>query len=166
MKLKSPHLLLVGNPQKLIVNVEHLISARACTQLRREIDRNVKALFLLGEQHFRFAQTISPLQWRHKVSRLYYGAYNADRAVRLKVDGSFSTDGTDHKNVGQVPPDFPNHAEYANRIKVLREDRNLADYSHDSVESDLIISLVEADSLVADFFEDARRYIKMLGVKL
>lgn len=166
MKLKTPHLLLVGNPQRLIANVEHLISVRACAQLKHEIDRNVKALFSLGEQHFQFAQTLPPLYWRHKISRLYYGAYNVDRAVRLKLDGSYSTDGTDHKNIGQLPAKFPDQAKYANQLKVLREDRNLADYSHDSVENDLIISVGDANSLVADFFRDARGYLKTLGVKL
>jgi hypothetical protein len=85
MKLKSPHLLLVGNPQRLIANVEHLISVRACTQLKHEIDRNVKALFILGEQHFQFAQTLPPLYWRHKIStKLKWGRVNisSSRAVR------------------------------------------------------------------------------------
>jgi hypothetical protein len=86
---------------------------------------------------FSFAARQNNRWWRQKISRLYYGAYNVSRAVRLCVSGEFSDDSTDHKRIGDLPADFPNQALYKNRLNSLRDDRNLCDYDHTARAADL-----------------------------
>lgn len=166
-KLKSPHLLLASsNPQKLRANIAHIITRTSLQRIDGELDRNVIALFRLGESHYAFARSLQVNEWRQKISRFYYGAYNVQRAIRLKVEGAFSTDSTDHKVIGQLPDTFPNRATYGNQLTTLREDRNLADYSHDSTSTDLVISVADAETLVFDFIQDSRAFLLSLGLTL
>src|SRR4051812_41081540 len=103
-RLKEPSILLAAsNCQRLLRNVEYVLDAAAIKVLQREIDRNVVSLFQLGDGHLRFAKTIPAVEWRQKISRLYYAAYNVRRAVALHFGGHYSTDSTDHKNVGELP---------------------------------------------------------------
>jgi hypothetical protein len=166
-KLKEPSILLAGsNCQKLIRNVAYVLDEAALRLLRNEIDRNVVALFRLGEEHMGFAQTISAKLWRQRVSRSYYAALNLKRSVTLNHSGEFSTDVSDHKNIGDLPPGFPNANTYSTRLTNLRDDRNIADYSHLSTESDLIISSADAQALVAAFCGHAREYLQGRGILL
>jgi hypothetical protein len=66
--------------------------------------------------------------WRTLVSRAYYAAYNASKAVRLYVYGFTANDASDHKNVGELPDDFPTHAQWTSKLIDMRFDRNVADY--------------------------------------
>lgn len=164
--VKAPHILLAsGNPQKLVKNIEHLISQRAVNALHQEIRRNVVGLFRLGEEHFSFASATPHTQWRQIISRTYYGAYNVARSVRLHHAGIYSTDSSDHKKIGELPSVFPNRNTYSNRLSVLRDDRNLCDYDHAAGENELVITVPDALTLVRGFIADARSYLRQTGVR-
>ena len=140
MSLKSPHILLAaGNLNKLKINLVNVIDDTAIHAIEDEINKNVAKLYLLGKSHYSFAIRQNNRSWRQKVSRLYYGAYNASRAVRLCVTGEYSADSGDHKKIGNLPDGFPNRATYSNRLSTLRDDRNLCDYDHTVNCSDLSI---------------------------
>jgi hypothetical protein len=146
MALKSPHILLAaGNLQKLKLNLVNVIDDNAIKAIEAEICGNAAKLYLLGKQHYVFAIKQNKNAWRQKISRLYYGAYNVSRAVRLCVSGEYSTDAGDHKKIGSLPSDFPNQAIYSNRLTALRDDRNLCDYDHTARCADL--SILVADSV-------------------
>ena len=164
--MKSPHLRLAsGNPQKLVRNIEHLISQRAVNALNREIRSNVAGLFRLGEGHFSFAEGLALTEWRQIVSRSYYGAYNVARSIRLHHAGLYLTDSSDHKKIGDLPDGFPNRNTYTNRLSILREDRNLCDYDHAADETELVIAVPDALNLVRDFIADARAHLRRNGVR-
>jgi hypothetical protein len=114
--VKTPHLLLAAaNPRKLKNNLVNVIDPRALGAIETEICANVAQLYVLGRHHYLFAVRQNNRAWRQKISRLYYGAYNASRAVRLCVSGDFSEDSSDHRKIGDLPDDFPNQAAYKNR---------------------------------------------------
>jgi len=165
--LKSPHILLAAsNVRKMLENIRHLLDPNAVQLLVNEINRNGIGLFRLGHQHYRFAVQIDFRFWRQKVSRLYYSVYNVRRAVVLIQNGVYNTDLSDHKNVGELPADFPNRETYTRRFTDLRNDRNLADYSHDASKKDLVISPSEAEDLARQFLKDARSYLRVRGVRV
>lgn len=125
-----------------------------------EVRTNVVQLFGLGEQHLEFAKAIPVIQWRQVVSRSYYGAYSVSKAVRLAVRGQYSRDVKDHEKVGELPDDFPDTSTYANRLRLLRDDRNLCDYDHTVVEGDLGSRGADTLTLVANFALHARGYLR------
>jgi hypothetical protein len=86
------------------------------------------------------------------------------RAVRLCVNGEYSIDSSDHKRIEVLPDDFPNRNRYANRLGVLRDDRNLCDYDHTAKLTDLVVNVSDAAELVQQFLKDAHRYLKQRGV--
>lgn len=160
-----PHLLLAAsNPLKMIQNLNHLLDAHELAKLTTELDRHVTALFALGEGHFNFATTISNTEWRQKISRLYYAVYNVRRAVVLKNSGGFSTDSSDHRNVDQLPDAVANRQAHIVSLRDLREDRNLADYSHHADASDLVISPNEAMTFATGFLTDCRQFLLLHGL--
>lgn len=158
--LTAPHLLLAaGNPLRMIQNLNHLLTAAEIRKITAELDRNVIALFALGEEHFNFAAGIGNADWRQKISRLYYAVYNVRRAISLKSSGAFSTDSSDHKNVEQLPDGLNNREAHIVKLRDLREDRNLADYSHLAQESDLVISHQDAQAFATLFIADCRQFL-------
>jgi hypothetical protein len=163
--MKTPHLLRAsGNVRMMKENLINIISRNALSAIQSEINRNVKQLFALGMSHYNFAVRQNNRSWRQKVSRLYYASYNVSRAVRLCEDGEFSTEVADHKKVGSLPDRFPNKSSYANRLSILREDRNLCDYDHTCLIGDLVTSVPDAIVLVEEFLRDARTYIRGKGI--
>ena len=150
----------------MIKNLKGVLEDVALAKIQIEIDTNVQALLNLGESHYNFAKTIDNTEWRQKISRLYYAAYNVRRAVSLRHDGSFSTDTSDHANVEKVPDDFEDYAIYRSKLKNLRDDRNLADYSHLAKDSDLLINVVDAEVLVGNYIQHAKNFLSQLGMKL
>jgi len=150
----------------MLENLRHILDTKACNVIQHEIDKNVKALFGLGEEHFRFAKQTQKKLWRQRISRLYYGAYNVRRAVELHTEGIYRTDASDHKNMHNIPDTFPNQDKYKSRLVNLRDDRNLADYDHDAGEPDLILTQDTAETLVADFIKDARDFLENRGVNV
>ena len=122
--MKSPHLLRAGaNVRKLKENLVNVVDAAAISAIDTEICTNVAQLYALGQGHYYFAIRQNNRSWRQKISRLYYAAYNVSRAVRLCVNGEYSTDSSDHRKIETLPDDFPNWNKYANRLGALREDR-------------------------------------------
>jgi hypothetical protein len=164
--LRTPHILRASsNVRKLRENISHILDEGALGRIDSEIQRNVKQIFALGENHYQFGQQHSA-NWRQAVSRSYYGAYNVSRAIRLFVSGAFSTDVKEHQKFHDLPDDFPKRSTYANQLKILREDRNLCDYDHTAEEGDLIIGLAESLGLVAEFIVDARSYLRGRGMNV
>lgn len=165
--LKAPHLLLAApNPNKLISNLSHILLPTELAKITVELDRNVTQLFALGTSHYNFATRLSTRNWRQKVSRLYYGVYNVRRAVALKDEGLFSSDSSDHKAVDHLPDSLPNRAGHSSNLKVLRDDRNLADYSHAATAADLVMTLADAQAFAASFIGDCRIFLRSQGLSL
>lgn len=113
----------------MIKNLAGILDKPELEKIRNEINSNVIGLYRLGESHFAFAKSIKAGEWRQKISRLYYAAYNVKRAVSLKHDGSYTTDSTDHQKVDLLPETLVKHALYKVKLKNFRDDRNLADYT-------------------------------------
>lgn len=165
--LKEPHVLLAsGNPRKLIRNLTHILSPLELQKIEDELDRNVLCLYSLGLEHYNFAIEINNAEWRQSISRLYYAAYNVKRSISLKHDGAFSTDSGDHMKIDALPDDFENIGTYKSRLKSLRDDRNLSDYSHLAVEADLLYSVADSRSLVTSFLQDAKKFLLDNGVNV
>lgn len=165
--LSPPHLLLAStNPMKMIRNLDHLLSKQELKKLTDDLDRNVVQLFELGVSHFKFAAPLTDADWRQKISRLYYAVYNIRRAVMLKDSGAFSTESSDHKTVDQLPDKIRNKELHITKLRELREDRNLADYSHLAVITDLVISPTDALTFSIQFIDDCRQFLLTSGVAL
>lgn len=163
----EPHLLLASsNPLRLIANLRDIVDVNALASIEARLNQECRLLFDLGNGHFAFAGALSRTDWRQIVSRLYYGAYNVRRAVVLRQSGAFSTDPSDHQRVDALPDDFPDVATFRILMKNLRDDRNLADYSHAAVESDLLMSADDAIQGVTKFIDHARAYLIQRGVQL
>lgn len=162
--MKSPHILLAGNCQKVRANLLHLLSADSVRAIDDEIAANARGLFELGEQHYSFAISLGRSHWRQTISRAYYGAFGIVRSVRLFVDGHYSTESNEHKKIDGLPHDFPNRATYSVQLPVLRDDRNLCDYDHTATEAELVIPREDAVTLVASLIQDARSYLHSRGL--
>ena len=164
---KSPHLLLAAaNVRRLHNNLANVLDTSALAAIENEIRLNVAQLYTLGRHHFLFAKRQGSRDWRQIISRLYYGAYNVSRAVRLCVQGEYSCDTGDHKKIEVLPEDFPDRNTYANRLGVMREDRNLCDYDHAAARRDLVYDLEDSGVIVEKFLHDARKYLRHRGVKI
>jgi hypothetical protein len=162
--VKLPHLLNLGNVRKVKHNLSIILDVSALDRIEDEIVANVIALLTLAKYHYRFARKQSGPNWRQKVSRLYYAAYNSARAVRLYTTGDYSTEVKDHQNLDKLPDDFPNRARYVNQLPVLREDRNICDYDHLAAASDLGLGTANSTALVQEFLEDVIRYLRGKGL--
>jgi hypothetical protein len=159
--MKSPHILLLNkNVADLKRELARILSRKSSLAFDAEVKTNVAQLFSLGENHFEFARTLPSIYWRQVVSRSYYGAYSVSKAVRLAVRGQYSQEVKDHEKVGDLPDDFPDKSTYANRLRLLRDDRNLCDYDHTAVEADLGMSSSDALALVGNFVLHARGYLR------
>lgn len=164
--LREPHILLIGNPLKLVRNLAGVLTSAQLRRIQSAVEKEVGLLYQLGLEHYQFALSLDSHNWRQKVSRFYYGAYNAKRSMTLCHDGSFATDSSDHGKIDQLPDGFANAATYAIKLKALREDRNLADYSHLATEADLVVSLAEAADLVGNFLGDVKEFLIQKGADL
>jgi hypothetical protein len=164
--LKTPHLLNLGNPRRAKENLSGILDQAALDRIEDEIGTNAEALYRLGRQHYLFAIRQSHPNWRQRVSRLYYAAYNVSRAIRLFVSGAYSTEVKEHQKFNELPDDFPSKARYANQLAVLREDRNMCDYDHTCRASDLVLGTTQSTSLVKEFIDTARSYLAKKGLKL
>jgi len=162
--MRRPSLLNLGNIRKVQANLAPILDEAALEQIETEIQRNVSELMDLAMHHYRFAKGQPNPFWRQRISRLYYAAYNAARAVRLFVSGEYSTDGKDHQKFSQLPEDFPNRQRYVAELPVLREDRNTCDYDHLSSASSLTLGSKQSTELVHGFLLDVRHYLKAKGM--
>jgi hypothetical protein len=159
-------LLAAANVRRLHSNLTAVLEPAGLAAIEAEISVNVSQLYALGRRHFLFAVRQGSRDWRQKISRFYYGAYNISRAVRLCVHGEYSTEVGDHKKVDSLPDDFPDRNTYANRLTVLREDRNLCDYDHTADRGDLVYSLDDSREVVEKFLRDSKKYLKGRGVSV
>ncbi len=162
--MKSPHLLNLGNVRKVKNNLSGVLDEAALELIEREIQANAAALLALARHHYHFAERQLGPNWRQKVSRLYYAAYNAARAVRLLITGDYSTDVKDHQKFDKLPSDFPSRDRYVNQLAVLREDRNTCDYDHISRARDLVLGTRDSTELVREFLKDASTYLSDKGM--
>lgn len=159
--MKSPHILLLNkNVVDLRRELGHILSKKSTAAFDAEVKENIVQLFSLGLHHFDFAKALGPVNWRQIVSRSYYGAYSVSKAVRLAVNGQYSREVKDHEKVGDLPDDFPDKNTYANRLRLLRDDRNLCDYDHTVVEADLGMTSTDALALVGGLVSHARGYLR------
>jgi hypothetical protein len=55
---------------------------------------------------------------------------------------------------------------HKSKFRNLRDDRNLADYSHLASETDLLISVIDAENLVTNFLTHAKKYLTQIGMPL
>ena len=165
--MKSPHILLLNkNVVELKRELGAVLSKKSMRGLELEIGKNVAQLFALGEGHFDFAAPVSAVHWRQIVSRSYYGAYLVSRAIRLAVTGHYSRESKDHEKIGDLPDDFPDRSTYANRLRLLHDDRKLCDYDHTALEADLATSRAETVALVREFIAHARQYLRARHFKV
>lgn len=165
--LSEPHIFLVSsNPQVLMRNLKGVLSDVQLRKIQAEVDANVVGLFRLGEQHYQFAKALARNEWRQKISRHYYGAYNVRRALALHHSGSFATDSSDHKSVDQIPDALANSGAHKQVLKSLRDDRNLCDYSHLARESDLLATVADVEQRVEQFIRDVRDFLTAKGITL
>lgn len=165
--LREPHVLLAsGNPQRLIKNLAHILTATEIQKIHSAVLAEASALFALGDSHFSFAMSLPTAEWRQNISRLYYAAYNFKRAVTLMNDGGFSTESGDHQKIDILPDSIENKEIYKARLKHLRDDRNLCDYSHLATEQDLLITVTDARALVTNFMSDTKKFLLDKGVHL
>ena len=65
-----------------------------------------------------------------------------------------------------MPDSLNNAAMHRQKLKDLRDDRNLADYSHMAAATDLLISVNQCEGVVADFWSDVRTYLQAKGVEV
>jgi len=156
----------IGNPRKIKTILTGVVDQNALNSIENEIRKNTQQLFDLALYHYRFAGPLSSYQWRQKVSRLYYAGYSCTKATRYYATGIYSTDGSDHKKVGDLPADFPNAATFSNKLSVLRNDRNTCDYDHMSRASDLVISTPEAAQIIRDLLKETKAYFAAQGFSL
>lgn len=165
MAVQSPHILKAApNLRRLESNLSCILDHSGREAIANEVCRNTRGLLGLSREHYDFAVSVSRTNWRQKISRLYYAAYHARRAVHLFVVGDYATDSSDHKNVGGFPSDFPNRDTYKTRLSDLRSDRNLADYDHEATVADLIHSADEATLMVSKLIDDAHAYLESKGL--
>ncbi|MEW6238777.1 MAG: hypothetical protein AB1656_25615 [Candidatus Omnitrophota bacterium] len=164
---KSPHILLAtGNCQKVRSNLTYILDSAAISAIDTEIANNVQGLFNLGMDHYNFACSIPQKEWRQRISRLYYGAYNIARSIKLAHEGYYSTETSEHKKITELPVDLPNCPLYKNNLSNLRDDRNLADYDHTVIVNDLVLTPNEAMELVTQFIADAKTFLAGKGIKI
>jgi hypothetical protein len=166
-RMKTPHILLAtSNAPRMRKNLEAILDAKALAAIDQEITSNVAAMYSLGSYHYSFAMGLQASDWRQKVSRLYYAAYQVSRCLRFHVRGEFHQDVTDHKKIDELPVGFPKQATYTNKLGVLRDDRNICDYDHTAVESDLVHTVTDSAALVSDLLTDAKTYLNSRGVSV
>lgn len=165
--MKSPHILLLNkNVGELKRQLAGILSTKSAQVFDATVRKNVAQLFKLGEQHYMFARGISASHWRQVVSRSYYAVYNVSRAIRLAVAGHYSQEVKDHEKVGELPDDFPDKSTYTNKLRLLRDDRNLCDYDHTVVQADLGSTSVDTLQLVELFIDHGRQYLNAHKIRV
>jgi hypothetical protein len=119
----------------------------------------------LARDHLSAARSASTRHWRSQVSRSYYAAYTASRAVRYYVTGHVRQDAGDHKDVTELPDDFPDRSHWVSALTDLHSARSRSDYD---AWTDVLQSLPREPSVLlslADrFVATAARYLTDRGV--
>ena len=122
-----------------------------------------------AQQHRRSVEETKsiPRLWRSTISRCYYAVYNASKSVRYLVTGRVGLDASDHKQVGDLPGDFPDRDRWSNFAVELRRDRNVADYEGwTAARQSLTYPPAMAVTLTSQFLRVTRQYLRQRGVSL
>lgn len=164
--MNEPHFLRAGNARRIKRNLQGVVDASALDAIESCLCENVRQLFELARQHLSLATKLTATHWRHSVSRAYYAAYSAARAVRLYTTGEYSTDVKDHQRFDQLPDDFPQRERFANQLSVLRDDRNLSDYDHSATAEELVLGRSDSIALAREFLDEAKGYFSSKGLRL
>lgn len=155
------HHLLQLNPLKVIKCLTPILSAEELNKIKIVLHDNVEQLLSLGRSHLHFALSVSgSASWRQRVSRGYYCAYCASRAVRLAHDGFYKEDSGDHKRIKELPSDFPSKSTWVDFLVKFKADRNLADYDHTVLESALELPSSEYLEKSKEFLDVVGKYLK------
>lgn len=165
----EPELLHLDNHGKVRRVLSTFASRATLARFDDAVANVVKQWYLLARRHLRVARRLvrPPRDWRSAVSRTYYAAYNASRAVRYRVNGRVKPGAEDHKEVGDLPNDFPNRDQWSSFLDDLRYDRNVSDYepwpaARQRLKGEPADSLIEVER----FIRDARGYLRDRGVIL
>ncbi|MCZ8312988.1 MAG: hypothetical protein O9320_19235 [Magnetospirillum sp.] len=166
-RLTPPNILLASkNVNSMIKNLEHVLTQPELDKIHKSLDVHVTGLFELGIEHYKFAKNLPSTQWRQKISRCYYAVYHVRRATMLKINGHFSQDVSDHGTAGDIPNELSNREAHINFLRSLREDRNLADYTHGASESNLVNPVSSAFQAAEKFIADCQTLLTSRGVIL
>jgi len=162
--MEDDNILKIGNLYRTIRCLEPILDHAEIDKIRLEFNRNIRQLVNLSNSHLRTAKRVSGnLSWRQRVSRTYYACYCISRAVRLAVKGAYNTDPSDHKNIGDLPDDFPSSDTWSDFLTKLRGDRNIADYDHTDCRKQLEMSDTEYVNQAEKFTLEAKGYLKNRG---
>jgi len=118
--------------------------------------------FQLAELHLAEAQKLVQAGIpRATLSRAYYAAYNGSKATRYLVQGIVSLKGDDHGRAStDLPDDFPDVAQWSQRMTVLYENRLRADYDNwQSTSTDFTLTPDAAVRLAQEFIDEVRVYL-------
>ena len=98
---------------------------------------------------------------RSTLSRSYYAAYNASKAVRYITSGAVSLAGDDHKKASELPDDFPSVDRWAAAVTRLYENRLMSDYDNwTSSSSEFSLTPQDAFDLAQEFVGKSREYLQ------
>lgn len=148
------------NLQKVLRCLPNILAQDELNKIRKALCDNVHQLLRLGRAHLRFAQRAEGLaSWRQRVSRAYYCVYCTSRAIRLAINGYYNIDPGDHKNIGDLPSDFPSKSIWQDFLMKFKADRNLADYDHSVSEKALELRSKEYVEKADAFYREARKYL-------
>jgi hypothetical protein len=157
-------LLLRLNPQKVMRCLASILDQSQIDLIQAELNRNARQLHKLAQAHLRAARQITGQNcWRQQVSRGYYACYSMSKAVRLAVNGYYSTKADDHEKVGSLPDDFPSLNGWTDLLTKFRGDRNMADYDHSGSPRNLELSPADYLNKAAEFLSVSRAYLKGRG---
>ncbi len=121
----------LGNHGKVCAALKDLDAGADLGFVKAAVAAQTRAWLALSKRHLQTAKAIRvQLQrdWRCTVSRAYYAAYTAARAIRYFVHGQFDSSAADHKKASELPDDFPDRDQWREFLVILRDDRNKADY--------------------------------------
>ena len=142
----------------------------ASTGLLQQAEIVALCWYRLGQEHLvdaRFAEIGG--RFRSAYSRAYYAAYNASKALRYFAQGYVSLLGDDHKKAGiDLPDDFPQVEQWSQKITLLLEYRQRADYDNWSgTVGEFALSAAECCDIAEQFIHEVAKFFdSKFGVKV
>lgn len=128
----------LGNPWRLTRLLQKVVDKDAIAAIQSEHKRTVKTMLELSMSHRMAAKKLSRIKhWRSFISRLYYCAYIANRAVRYGANGQFEASAQDHENSKNLPEDFQEKDRWRDFFRHFHLDRNMCDYDSEAGIKDL-----------------------------
>ncbi len=150
-----------ANVRRLHSNLANVLAQAALDSIESEINHNIAQLFALGGHTFCSPSAMGIVTGGKESQDSITGHTTFPVQVRLCVTGEYSTDPSDHKKIDNLPDDFPNKNTYANRLAILREDRNLCALRPFSEARRFAPwSVDDSAEIVESFLRDARKYLE------